>query len=147
MAVLLFVVDNSYPKHKKKKPMKIGFSFVGLPGLEPGKAGPESAVLPLHHSPIISGAKVRQVLGIAKQFEIFFKIIAFILTKKGAQAMLALPFVSRERFFMPCGCSRPTTRQSPWCHTWRRLRPESRECERWHRAKRLRPCVRERPPP
>ena len=24
---------------------------VGLPGLEPGKAGPESAVLPLHHSP------------------------------------------------------------------------------------------------
>ena len=31
-----------------------GFFFcVGLPGLEPGKAGPESAVLPLHHSPII----------------------------------------------------------------------------------------------
>ncbi len=27
--------------------------FVGLPGLEPGKAGPESAVLPLHHSPIV----------------------------------------------------------------------------------------------
>ena len=26
---------------------------VGLPGLEPGKAGPESAVLPLHHSPRI----------------------------------------------------------------------------------------------
>ena len=24
---------------------------VGLPGFEPGKAGPESAVLPLHHSP------------------------------------------------------------------------------------------------
>ena len=31
------------------------FSFsvlVGIPGLEPGKAGPESAVLPLHHIPI-----------------------------------------------------------------------------------------------
>ena len=28
---------------------------VGLPGLEPGKAGPESAVLPLHHSPIHCG--------------------------------------------------------------------------------------------
>ena len=30
------------------------FSFsvlVGIPGLEPGKAGPESAVLPLHHIP------------------------------------------------------------------------------------------------
>ena len=26
--------------------------FVGVPGLEPGKAGPESAVLPLHHTPI-----------------------------------------------------------------------------------------------
>ena len=25
---------------------------VGLPGLEPGKTGPESVVLPLHHSPI-----------------------------------------------------------------------------------------------
>ena len=27
--------------------------FVGIPGLEPGKAGPESAVLPLHHIPIL----------------------------------------------------------------------------------------------
>ena len=26
--------------------------LVGVPGLEPGKAGPESAVLPLHHTPI-----------------------------------------------------------------------------------------------
>ena len=29
--------------------------FVGVPGFEPGKAGPESAVLPLHHSPINNG--------------------------------------------------------------------------------------------
>lgn len=28
--------------------------FVGLPGLEPGTTGPESAVLPLHHSPSFS---------------------------------------------------------------------------------------------
>ena len=28
------------------------YKFVGVPGLEPGKAGPESAVLPLHHTPI-----------------------------------------------------------------------------------------------
>ena len=27
--------------------------FVGVPGFEPGKAGPESAVLPLHHIPIL----------------------------------------------------------------------------------------------
>ena len=28
------------------------FFFVGIPGFEPGKAGPESAVLPLHHTPM-----------------------------------------------------------------------------------------------
>ena len=28
--------------------------LVGLPGLEPGKTGPESVVLPLHHSPIFN---------------------------------------------------------------------------------------------
>lgn len=28
-------------------------SIVGIPGLEPGKAGPESAVLPLHHIPML----------------------------------------------------------------------------------------------
>ena len=36
---------------------------VGLPGLEPGKAGPESAVLPLHHSPRLKcDAKVQHFL-------------------------------------------------------------------------------------
>lgn len=29
-----------------------GLLIVGLPGFEPGKSGPESEVLPLHHSPI-----------------------------------------------------------------------------------------------
>ena len=55
--------------------MNIGFCFVGLPGLEPGKAGPESAVLPLHHSPIISGAKVAQVRRTTKQNDKFFQNI------------------------------------------------------------------------
>ena len=32
-------------------------SFVGVPGFEPGKAGPESAVLPLHHTPKLCGCK------------------------------------------------------------------------------------------
>lgn len=27
--------------------------LVGLPGFEPGMTGPESVVLPLHHSPIV----------------------------------------------------------------------------------------------
>ena len=41
--------------NKKKRTASLGrvLFFVGLPGLEPGKAGPESAVLPLHHSPIV----------------------------------------------------------------------------------------------
>ena len=39
-------------KRKRTLLLKNPFVFVGLPGLEPGKAGPESAVLPLHHSPI-----------------------------------------------------------------------------------------------
>ncbi len=32
---------------------QIGCLGVGLPGFEPGMTGPESVVLPLHHSPII----------------------------------------------------------------------------------------------
>ena len=36
----------------KKRAESISALFVGLPGLEPGKTGPESVVLPLHHSPI-----------------------------------------------------------------------------------------------
>ena len=38
-------------KQKRNLPFS-KFLFVGIPGFEPGKAGPESAVLPLHHSPI-----------------------------------------------------------------------------------------------
>ena len=45
-------------KREKEKTAKLlifnnlAILFVGVPGLEPGKAGPESAVLPLHHTPI-----------------------------------------------------------------------------------------------
>ena len=58
--------------------------LVGVPGLEPGKAGPESAVLPLHHTPIplhqvavflIAGAKVRLFLESPKLFATFFQKI------------------------------------------------------------------------
>ena len=39
---------------EKKRGFLLGnlFLSVGVPGLEPGKAGPESAVLPLHHTPM-----------------------------------------------------------------------------------------------
>ena len=32
--------------------------LVGIPGLEPGKAGPESAVLPLHHIPMFAKSEL-----------------------------------------------------------------------------------------
>ncbi len=46
---------------------------VGLPGFEPGKSGPESEVLPLHHSPITfnCGAKI-QIILYPKIFSIIF---------------------------------------------------------------------------
>ena len=50
-----------YAREKKpngytnKKVAKLTFDdLVGIPGLEPGKAGPESAVLPLHHIPLFN---------------------------------------------------------------------------------------------
>ena len=49
--------------------------FVGLPGLEPGTTGPESAVLPLHHIPMyfyFAGAKLVLFPNKAKDFETFF---------------------------------------------------------------------------
>ena len=45
----------TFPKRPRKKRKSSDFRLiqllVGVPGLEPGKAGPESAVLPLHHTP------------------------------------------------------------------------------------------------
>ena len=38
----------SLSNHESKTSIE---NLVGVPGLEPGKAGPESAVLPLHHTP------------------------------------------------------------------------------------------------
>ena len=39
-------------KIRGKLRLKLAAAFVGVPGLEPGKTGPESVVLPLHHTPI-----------------------------------------------------------------------------------------------
>ena len=49
----VFVTDGSCFYYKKPNNFFYCCSafFVGIPGFEPGKAGPESAVLPLHHTP------------------------------------------------------------------------------------------------
>ncbi len=49
---------NEETKQRNRKTQK-GFpisSLVGIPGLEPGKTGPESVVLPLHHIPNCCGS-------------------------------------------------------------------------------------------
>ena len=69
-------------KSTKKRDARKNISFfVGVPGLEPGKAGPESAVLPLHHTPNLifasalllnCGCKGTTFSRIAKTFSNFF---------------------------------------------------------------------------
>ena len=49
---------------------------VGLPGLEPGKAGPESAVLPLHHSPMTLSFRLRP-----QSYNDFLKLQIFLRKK------------------------------------------------------------------
>ena len=78
--------------HKKKR-FPFGNLSVGLPGLEPGKAGPESAVLPLHHSPRLKcDAKV----------QLFFvkKIVsAFFLLKNQKKVLFSL-FSPKNTLFL-----------------------------------------------
>ena len=55
------------------KKQEESLSGVGLPGLEPRKTGPESVVLPLHHSPKIGlGCKVKRLISFAKIFNSVF---------------------------------------------------------------------------
>ena len=49
LAIKYKLLKNTY---KKERLQLKSLSFVGIPGLEPGKTGPESVVLPLHHIPI-----------------------------------------------------------------------------------------------
>ena len=48
--------------------------MVGLPGFEPGMTGPESVVLPLHHSPMIFVCECKDTnnLGIQNISAVFF---------------------------------------------------------------------------
>ena len=51
LAIKYKLLKNTY---KKERLQLKSLSFVGIPGLEPGKTGPESVVLPLHHIPIFN---------------------------------------------------------------------------------------------
>ena len=78
-----FSQPGQFIRATKRKTLRCGISnilascLVGVPGLEPGKAGPESAVLPLHHTPmplqpnalfVFAGAKVLLFLELPKFF-------------------------------------------------------------------------------
>ena len=81
VAVFYFIckmptIDFNKDVIRQKKRFPFGNLSVGLPGLEPGKAGPESAVLPLHHSPrLICDAKVQL-------FFVIQIVLPFFLLKK-----------------------------------------------------------------
>ena len=64
---IFFYIENGI-----KKRFPFGNLSVGLPGLEPGKAGPESAVLPLHHSPRLNCDAKVQLFSVKKIFSPFF---------------------------------------------------------------------------
>lgn len=54
IALPLFSIRVLAYKKNVKHLEDISRFLVGLPGLEPGTSGPESDVLPLHHSPILT---------------------------------------------------------------------------------------------
>ena len=70
------------PEIEKRQRCVIVASGVGVPGFEPGKAGPESAVLPLHHTPI--NKDVRDALSNTTA-----KVHTFLFSPKGKAAFFA----------------------------------------------------------
>ena len=70
------------PEIEKRQRCVIVASGVGEPGFEPGKAGPESAVLPLHHTPI--NKDVRDALSNTTA-----KVHTFLFSPKGKVAFFA----------------------------------------------------------
>ena len=79
--------------YKQKKRFPFGNLSVGLPGLEPGKAGPESAVLPLHHSPrLICDAKVQL-------FFVIQIVLPFFLLKNEKKVLFSL-FLAKKPLFL-----------------------------------------------
>ena len=77
-----------------KKPSRhLSDGFVGLPGFEPGMTGPESVVLPLHHSPIwivviFDTAKVEYYFYSAKKIATFFRFLCDFLSATSLKSFL-----------------------------------------------------------
>ncbi len=99
---------------KKSFQMLEAFLLVGVPGLEPGKAGPESAVLPLHHTPNcgcnfrIAGAKVVFFLECTKIFGYFFAlerifVVFFLISGFFSKGFLVI--TARKMRISTCGRS------------------------------------------
>ena len=73
MRGICFLIRKKLKENRTTSFLLLG-SFVGIPGLEPGKAGPESAVLPLHHIPIVFDCKVMKKYDNGKYFYYFFSL-------------------------------------------------------------------------
>ena len=87
-ATLLQPQPQQETKQQKNDP-RLRVVLVGLPGFEPRMTGPESVVLPLHHSPmfLFDGAKVEQYFGFAKKIakkiqKKFISLLRFLLLKE-----------------------------------------------------------------
>ena len=90
----------------KKTVATLSDGFVGLPGFEPGMTGPESVVLPLHHSPIwivviFDTAKVEYYFYSAKKIVIFFRFLCDFLSATSLKSFLqfylslkTIPYIS-----------------------------------------------------
>ena len=85
-----------------KKPSRyLSDGFVGLPGFEPGMTGPESVVLPLHHSPIwivviFDTAKVEYYFYSAKKKAIFFRFLCDFLSATSLKSFFAILLVCKN---------------------------------------------------
>ena len=53
ISFIIVLIDLGTKKQKSYELITFAAFLVGLPGFEPGMTGPESVVLPLHHSPIV----------------------------------------------------------------------------------------------
>ena len=111
-AVAVFMEATVSP-HKQKTFRRRGKAFVGLPGLEPGKAGPESAVLPLHHIPMlfrfisVLRCKVTSFLSTYKIFALFFLFatcffLVFIQFQVWRQGYIVWAVMIRGRYVTTC---------------------------------------------
>ena len=98
-------------KNKKKPSRHLSDGFVGLPGFEPGMTGPESVVLPLHHSPIwivviFDTAKVEYYFYSAKKIATFFRFLCDFLSATSLKSFFAILFIPKNNPIFSTLCIR-----------------------------------------